>query len=749
LLGSLAACSGGGGSPESSNSAPTASAGTDQAVDELTNVSLSAAGSQDPDGTITGYLWSQLSGTTVAIQNSGAETASFIAPAISVTEILSFQVRVTDNGNVSAVDTVQVTVNPIAGLNAPPVADAGVDQTVAELTQATLSGAASDDPDGTIEMFDWQQSSGPAVVISGADTSSITFTTPDVVGTADLIFELTVTDNEGAAETAMVTVTVVENLLVTVSGAVSFDFVPVVSSGMGAFLDYGSTQARAARGVVVQLIEESGTIVDTTVTDASGDFSLTAQAATNIFVRARAEMQQAGSPGWDVRVVDNTNALALYVMDSALFNSGGVDLTRDLHADSGWTGTSYSNPRVAAPFAILDTVYEAMQFLMTADASVVFPALTMHWSPNNVATYGVNGVPDTTTGELGTSFFRSGPGGGIFILGDENNDTDEYDRHVIAHEWFHYFDLNFSRSDSLGGPHSQDDQLDMTVAFGEGIANAFSAMITSNPVYTDTGGPQQSFGFDINIENSATTTPGWFNEFSVHEVVYDLFDPVGESGADAIELGVGPLYDVLIDEQRMTLAVTSIFPFIDALKTDLPASAAAIDSLLLGQSIASVTDEFGSTETNSGYPANADVLPIYSVLTVNGGSVNVCSTDDFRSAFTGSVNKLGSRRYLRFNAATNASYTFTAVTTSAQPGESTDPDMWLHRGGRLFPPFGAAPTAECTSAALENCLEAGSRGLTAGDYVLEVFEWTNTNASDDPEFPPIGKTCFDVEVTSP
>ncbi|MGI9259350.1 MAG: hypothetical protein ACR2QQ_10970, partial [Gammaproteobacteria bacterium] len=313
----------------------------------------------------------------------------------------------------------------------------------------------------------------------------------------------------------------------------------------------------------------------------------------------------------------------------------------------------------------------------------------------------------------------------------------------------HYFDLNFSRSDSIGGPHSQDDQLDMSVAFGEGLANAVSAMITSNPVYTDTGGPQQSFGFNINIENSATATPGWFNEFSVHEVIYDLFDPVGESGADAIELGIGPLYDVMIDEQRTTVAVTSIFPFIDALKTDLPASAAAIDSLLLGQNISSVTDEFGSTESNSGYPANADVLPVYSALTVNGGPVNVCSTDDFQSGFSGSVNKLGSRRYLRFTAASSASYTLTATTTAAPAGESADPDMWLHREGRLFPPLGSAPIATCTSAALQNCVEVGSRGLTAGDYVLEVFEWTNTNASDDPDFPPIGRTCFDVEVTSP
>jgi hypothetical protein len=44
-----------------------------------------------------------------------------------------------------------------------------------------------------------------------------------------------------------------------------------------------------------------------------------------------------------------------------------------------------------------------------------------------------------------------------------------------------------------------------------------------------------------------------------------------------------------------------------------------------------------------------------------------------------------------------------------------------------------------------NCSETFSRALTPGDYVLEVYEWTNTE--DDVVFPPIGRTCFNVTVT--
>jgi hypothetical protein len=31
--------------------------------------------------------------------------------------------------------------------------------------------------------------------------------------------------------------------------------------------------------------------------------------------------------------------------------------------------------------------------------------------------------------------------------------------------------------------------------------------------------------------------------------------------------------------------------------------------------------------------------------------------------------------------------------------------------------------------------------------VLELYEWTNTNRTDDPDYPPIGRTCFEVTVT--
>jgi hypothetical protein len=39
---------------------------------------------------------------------------------------------------------------------------------------------------------------------------------------------------------------------------------------------------------------------------------------------------------------------------------------------------------------------------------------------------------------------------------DQMSHTDEYDDHVIIHEWGYCFEDKFSRSDSIGGNHSNE-----------------------------------------------------------------------------------------------------------------------------------------------------------------------------------------------------------------------------------------------------------------------------------------------------
>ena len=80
---------------------------------------------------------------------------------------------------------------------------------------------------------------------------------------------------------------------------------------------------------------------------------------------------------------------------------------------------------------------------------------------------------------------------------------------------------------------------------------------------------------------------------------------------------------------------------------------------------------------------------------------------------------------------------------------AADPDLVLFQAGEIESSEGP-PTASCTQSWQTTpgvCTESFSESLSAGDYTLEVYEWTNI--TDDPRYPPIGDTCFDVTVTGP
>ena len=606
-----------------------------------------------------------------------------------------------------------------SALNAAPSANAGADQQVQSQALVALDGSASSDSDGTIRSYAWTQSVGPAVSLSDPTAARPMFIAPSVASSTVLTFTLTVTDNGGASANAMVNITVLPEG--TITGLVDFDAVPFnpVTNG----LSYAQTFSAPVRGAVVEAISASdrSTILASGITDDAGHYSLSFPVGTAYFLRVKAQMLQTGSPSWNFRVVDNTDANALYALDSDdLTNDGGV---HNLHAASGWNGTSYDpNGRNAAPFAILNALYESFHLALAANPGLQFPPLDVHWSKTNHESDSFS----PATGGVGT-YYRSATdsSAGIYLLGTENVDTDEYDEHVIIHEWGHYFQDKFSRDDSVGGTHSLDEKLDFRVAFSEGWGNAFSGMATDDAYYRDSGGAGQASGFSINLESNNTSTPsrnGWFSESSVHSILYDIFD-TSSDGVDSVALGFAPIYSVMTNEAKTSDALSGIFSFITALKARNPGVATGIDAIVSGQGIASSTmDDFGSTETNNG--GAAENLPIYRNLTVNGSSINVCS-----STANGEANKLGNRRYLRFTVPHSAT-----IQVVAQAAVGKDPDLVLHQKGQQ-------------TWAISNSSATGkqtlSRTVAAGTLVLEVFD----AAAVDKDTATAGNACMDVTVT--
>ena len=180
-----------------SNQPPVANAGSDHTVYERTRVELDGSGSNDTDGTIRSYRWSQVSGPSVVLSNAGAAQAAFTAPDVSALESVVMRLTVTDDDGATASDTCSVD---ILNKKRAPQANAGDDVRVWERRQVTLDGSRSSDPDGWLVAYRWEQMAGPAVTLSSTSVLRPTFIAPDTGMEGEtLVFRLTVTDNEGGS----------------------------------------------------------------------------------------------------------------------------------------------------------------------------------------------------------------------------------------------------------------------------------------------------------------------------------------------------------------------------------------------------------------------------------------------------------------------------------------------------------------------------------------------------------------------
>jgi RHS repeat-associated protein len=196
------------------NTPPAVDAGIDQTVNESAPVTLTGSGTDD-DGTLQSFQWSQISGPIVTLQNSNTLNASFTAPDVvasdpnlaTASEELRFELAITDDEGGQGFDEIYITVNNV---NSLPIADAGLNQSVDEAASVSLSASGSSDPDsdGSIVTYLWTQTAGTTANLSGTASASLNFTAPEVTADENLIFSVTVTDNDGGTDSDSVTVTV-------------------------------------------------------------------------------------------------------------------------------------------------------------------------------------------------------------------------------------------------------------------------------------------------------------------------------------------------------------------------------------------------------------------------------------------------------------------------------------------------------------------------------------------------------------
>ncbi len=451
----------------------------------------------------------------------------------------------------------------------------------------------------------------------------------------------------------------------TVSGNAVYDFVPaaydpVLDRGT---LQFGATEQRPVREADVE-VRQCGNVLASTTTDAAGHYAVTfvpaAQGQVSVNVLAR-------TADHAVQIVDNTAGGAIWAVAQPI---ASATPTLDVHATSGWTGAGYGAGRIAAPFAILDDLYTAEHRLLDLPRDVAFASvpLTVNWSPLNTPDPSCAGGP--STGCIGTSYYDPSVRQ-IFVLGAAGIDTDEFDREVIVHEWGHYFEDNFSASDSPGGPHGFGDVLDPRLSFGEGYASAFAAMLLQQTIYADTYWTYSglsAFGWDVESRPSPTDDPrpGPFSELSIIRAMWDLYDSgTNEAGYDNVALGLGPIYDTLVGPERTTPALTTIASFIAGLKETLGNDATAnagIDAVLGFYGIGPITSAFGA--------GDAQLASMYTPITSFPSSATVTLDATFFP------NEQPQNRYFYFTAPS----THVTVSTSC----AYDVDLYAYQAGKLL-----------------------------------------------------------------
>jgi len=151
------------------NKPPIAVAGPDQAITlPIDSVSLDGRSSSDPDGSISSYLWTKVSGPVSSNIIRTSDSLTKVKALIAGSYL--FELKVTDNEGLSAKDTMKVIVSSTA--NHPPVANAGNDTTIIlPANIINLDGSRSTDPENNITGYIWSKISGPtSFTIANANT---------------------------------------------------------------------------------------------------------------------------------------------------------------------------------------------------------------------------------------------------------------------------------------------------------------------------------------------------------------------------------------------------------------------------------------------------------------------------------------------------------------------------------------------------------------------------------------------------
>jgi hypothetical protein len=624
--------------------------------------------------------------------------------------------------------------------NISPIANAGVNQAVDELSKVSLQGSGTDE-DGNISSYSWSQTYGAAVELIKSDTATATFVAPEVTSNETLTFQLTVTDNGGTKAYDTVDVTISNVSTISITGSMSYENVTVSPQGH----DYSNITQNPIRGASINLLDAQGTIVQSTITDENGNYEIEVVNFGSYSIEVVAELGDDQTKANYISVRDNFAAsddvrepelTEVYRYSVLPIQTISESLTNvDFNAALNWNPSlnTYDTGRTAPVFVLLDQAFDMQILLRNWKADFEFAPLYIFWNENNLA---VNGA--WWNGEIENSSFAGYGSNSLYVASDDEVNIDEFDRTIIAHELGHYVLNNLSRNESIGGSHSMQSIMDFRQSFVEGFSSYFSWLLTGSEELIDSDGLPNGITSVANIFDNPIDEfdMGWFYENVNSDVLKNVTS--GNSNFGLPAKGYPFVFEVLAEDMKTSDALISIHSFLgNSIKRD-PTLQDSVTDFAISKGINSV-DEWGLGESYvvSDYLTINDLthtyLPLYREMEV-GVPTAVCLND----VVAGSGNRLGVFAYLKLNLKEDGDY---LIEWSSNEGPI---NIWSQNqlGPRYLSGGGLDDNAESNlyGSRVENKVPAEFN-------VISVSFYGNQFPSADARAPYVSSGCIDFTIS--
>jgi hypothetical protein len=346
---------------------------------------------------------------------------------------------------------------------------------------------------------------------------------------------------------------------VTLTGSAEYQYLkPVYPTGLTLDSVGNVPFLGKIRHAEVRVKDSGGAIIQCGKTDNAGNYSVVVDRPGGSAIYTVEVASRGDNTSIKASILDKTSTKKPYVI-SATKTVSSTDtsvVVDNMVAPATVTSGSLFTKIEGGAFNIFDEILNVNEFLRsnttnstcgaTCTAFTVAPKVIVYW------TKGFN--PASYLGETsGLSFFDASASidstASLYILGGANgdvdsSDTDHFDDSVIIHEYGHFLEYTYWRTNSPGGFHNGNLIIDPRLAFSEGFANFLPAAVSSTSSYIDTiGSPYgtRQIGVYLDLENETgqyirdkiiTTSPvgeGIYREVSVSRALYDYIDSASDS----------------------------------------------------------------------------------------------------------------------------------------------------------------------------------------------------------------------------